>query len=86
MSEGLRQAQVWILASWNDVENHFYSSAYALDCNAFHYRYCVWRLTSKIERTHLIPRSSWGRIIVEKDYHAPPAMAGNVRVLRESRG
>jgi hypothetical protein len=33
----------------------------------------------KIERTHLLPRLSWGRIIVQKEYHAPLATAGDVR-------
>ena len=59
--------RIWVLASWNHVENHFHCSAYALDCNALHYRYCVWRLTLKIERTHLMPRSSWGRIMWRKN-------------------
>jgi hypothetical protein len=64
--------KIWVLASWNNVENHFHPNAYALNCNALHSRYCGWRLTLRIERTHLMPRSSWGRIIVEKEYHAPP--------------
>ena len=29
--------RIWVLASWNHVENHFHCSAYALDCNALHY-------------------------------------------------
>jgi hypothetical protein len=59
--------RIWVLVSWNHVENHFHCSADALDCNALHYRYCVWRLTLKIERTHLMPRSSWGRIMWRKN-------------------
>jgi hypothetical protein len=62
--------KIWVLASWNNVENHFHPSAYALNCNALHSRYCGWRLTLRIERTHLMPRSSSGRIIAQKEYHA----------------
>jgi hypothetical protein len=45
--------KIWVLASWNNVENHFHPSAYALNCNALHSRYCGWRLTLRIERIHL---------------------------------
>ncbi len=61
--------RICVLASWDNVENHFHCSANALDCDALHYRYCVWRLTLKIERTHLMPSSSWGRIIAAQRYH-----------------
>ncbi len=76
--------KIWVLASWNNVENHFHPSAYALNCNALHSRYCGWRLTLRIERTHLMPRSSWGRIIAEKEYH-PPATACEVRAVTQGK-
>jgi hypothetical protein len=82
--------KIWVLASWNNVENHFHPSAYALNCNALHSRYCGWRLTLRIERTHLMPRSSWGRIIAQKEYHArfpfPRFLPLRLRKQTESSG
>ena len=77
--------RIWVLASWNHVENHFHCSAYALDCNALHYRYCVWRLTLKIERTHLIPVHRGEESCGERIPCAAPATAGDIcALLRES--